>query len=319
MCEGLTRSYGGLLALRFLLGAFEASLPSGASYMLSSYYTKQEVSPRFAWYFSSALGGSMFSGLLAYAIEDLNGRGGFEGWRWIFIIEGLMGVFFSGLILIFLPDLPQHAPRWFLKEHERQYLLDKLEASRGREQDVSAAEQVPMWKILMDWRIHLFTLCFFCCDITASSLAGFSPTILTQLGWKASRAQLMTMPIWAAGIISAISITTLASRLDLRFPFMLGCICLQLVGWIIMHVYVPQASVRYTALFLMSMGTFPQMPLLMGWLSANLRGRKVRVLRHNFVLMDICMWTYTDTPLCTVSCCWSRVDDLLRQLCQHHQ
>lgn len=28
------------------------------------------------------------------------------------------------------------------------------------------------------------------------------------------------------------------------------------------------------ALFFMSIGTFPQMPLLMAWLSANLRGRK---------------------------------------------
>jgi len=33
-------------------------------------------------------------------------------------------------------------------------------------------------------------------------------------------------------------------------------------------------GVRYMALFFMSAGTFPQMPLLMGWLSANLRGRK---------------------------------------------
>lgn len=43
-----------------------------------------------------------------------------------------------------------------------------------------------------------------------------------------------------------------------------------------MRVYVPQAGVRYAALFLMSVETFPQMPILMGWLSANLKGRKVR-------------------------------------------
>lgn len=248
MCEGLTRSYGGMLAVRFLLGIFEASLPSGAAYMLSSYYTKQEASPRFAWFFSFALGGSMFSGLLAYAIEDLNGRGGFEGWRWIFIIEGLMAVGMSGLIVILLPDVPQKAPRWFLRDCERLYLLQKLDASRGKEQ--SAADDVPIWKILTDWRIHVFTLCFFCCDITASSLAGFSPTILTQLGWVSSKAQLMTMPIWAAGILASITVTVLSSRLDLRFPFILGCVSLQMVGWIIMRVYVPEARVRYAAISL---------------------------------------------------------------------
>lgn len=280
MCEGLVRSYGGMLAIRFLLGIFEASLPSGAAYMLSAYYTKHEASPRFAWFFSFALGGSMFSGLLAYAIENLNGQGGLEGWRWIFIIEGLMAVGMSGLIILLLPDVPQKAPRWFLRDRERLYPLQKLEASRDKEQ--SAADDVSMWKVLTNWRIHVFTICFFCCDITASSLAGFSPTILTQLGWVSSKAQLMTMPIWAAGILASISVTMLASRLDLRFPFILGCVSLQMFGWIIMRVYVPEVRVRYAALFLMSMGTFPQMPILMGWLSANLKGRKVCVSHINF-------------------------------------
>lgn len=221
----------------------------------------------------------MFSGLLAYAIENLNGRGGLEGWRWIFIIEGLMAVGLSVLVMILLPDVPHKAPKWFLRDQERLYLLQKLEASRGKEHSESAADTVPMWKVLTDWRIHLFTMCFFCCDITASSLAGFNPTILTQLGWTSSKAQIMTMPIWAAAILASICVTTLANKVDLRFPFILGCVCLQMVGWIIMRVYVPQAGVRYAALFLMSMGTFPQMPILMGWLSANLRGRKVCIHR----------------------------------------
>lgn len=275
MCQGLTQSYSGLLVLRFLMGIFEASLPAGAAYMLSRYYTKRESSPRFAFFFSFALAGPMFSGLLAYAIENLNGRGGLEGWRWIFVIEGLVTIFFSAFIVLLLPDFPQKAPSWFLKDNERLYLLRKLEISRGKEQKGSVSDNVPLWRILVDWRIHLFTLCFFCCDITASSMSGFDPTILTELEWTASRAQLMSMPIWGAGIIFSLTITTLSSRLDIRFPFVIGCICCVMAGWIIMRVYVAQAGVRYAALFLMSIGTFPQMPMLMGWLSINLRGSRV--------------------------------------------
>lgn len=37
---------------------------------------------------------------------------------------------------------------------------------------------------------------------------------------------------------------------------------------------IPTAGVRYAALFFMAIGSIPQMPLLMAWLSANLRGRK---------------------------------------------
>ncbi|KAI1496214.1 major facilitator superfamily domain-containing protein [Biscogniauxia marginata] len=274
MCQGLTESYGGLLTVRFLMGVFEASLPAGATYMISMYYTKREASVRFAWFFNFALAGPLFSGLLAYAIVNLEGAGGYEGWRWIFIIEGLMTCFIAAFVIWLCPNFPQNAQSWFLKDHERERLIHQLEISRGQETKGSAVDSISIWKVLVDWRIHLFTMCFFCCDITASSVAAFAPTILTELGWVSTTAQLFTMPVWAAGIVATFTITWLASRLNCRTPFLLFCICMQLVGWIIMRVYVPTAGVRYLALFFMSMGTFPQMPILMAWLSANLRGRK---------------------------------------------
>ncbi|KAI2619532.1 MFS general substrate transporter [Hypomontagnella submonticulosa] len=274
MCQGLTQSYGGLLALRFLLGVFEASLPAGATYMISMYYTKREAAVRFAWFFNFALAGPLFSGLLAYALQDLNGAGGYQGWRWIFIVEGLMTCFIAVFVFFLCPNFPQHAQSWFLSTRERDRLVHLLEVSRGAEDKGSAADDVPIWKILTDWRIHLLTMCFFCCDITASSMSSFSPTILTELGWMATIAQLMTMPVWATGIVSTFLITWLTSRLNFRTPFLLFAICLQLIGWSIMVAWVPQAGIRYMALFFMAAGTFPQMSILMGWLSANLRGRK---------------------------------------------
>ncbi|KAI1248420.1 hypothetical protein MGN70_009618 [Eutypa lata] len=274
MCQGLTGSYGGLLAVRFLMGVFEASLPAGATYLISMYYTKREAAVRFAWFFNFALAGPLFSGLLAYAISDLEGAGGLEGWRWIFIIEGLMTCLVAVSVFLFCPNFPQHAQSWFLKPHERDRLMSQLEASRGPEAEGSVIDNVPIWKILTDWRIHLFTMSFFCCDITAASVASFSPTILTELGWTSTIAQLMTMPVWGTGIVSTFIITWLASYLNFRAPFIFGACCLQLIGWIIMKVYVPQAGVRYMALFFMAAGTFPQMSIMMAWLSANLRGRK---------------------------------------------
>jgi MFS family permease len=87
MCQGLTQSYGGLLALRFLMGALEASLPAGAAFMISLFYTKREAAVRFAAFFNFALLGPFFSGLLAYAIVgDLEGAGGYEGWRWVSVL-----------------------------------------------------------------------------------------------------------------------------------------------------------------------------------------------------------------------------------------
>ncbi|KAI2776519.1 MFS general substrate transporter [Daldinia loculata] len=274
VCQGLARSYGGLLTVRFLLGVFESALPAGATLMISMYYTRREAAVRFAWFFNFALAGPLFSGLLAYALQNLDGVGGYEGWRWIFIVEGLMTCFISVIVVWLCPNFPQDAQSWFLSTQERDHLVYLLKESRGAEAKGSAVDSVPIWKVLVDWRIHILTLCFFCTDVTASSIASFSPTILTELGWMATTAQLMTIPVWATGIVSTFVITWLTSRLDIRVPFLLVCICLQAIGWSIMVAYVPEAGVRYLALFFMAAGTFPQMSILMGWLSANLRGRK---------------------------------------------
>lgn len=65
----------------------------------------------------------------------------------IFIIEGLMTVFFGLIALCFCPNFPEKAQRWFLKPDERDYLLIKLRTSRGLEEKGSEADKVPTWKV----------------------------------------------------------------------------------------------------------------------------------------------------------------------------
>lgn len=87
---GTVQNYDQLLATRALLGIFEAPLFPGISYLLSMYYLKKEILVRQAVFFSAATLAGAFSGLLAAAIAQMDGVGGYEGWRWIFIIEGLL-------------------------------------------------------------------------------------------------------------------------------------------------------------------------------------------------------------------------------------
>lgn len=55
----------------------------------------------------------------------MDGLGGFGGWRWIFIIEGLATVLVALLTYFLIPDWPQHAR--FLNDEERELLRRRLE------------------------------------------------------------------------------------------------------------------------------------------------------------------------------------------------
>lgn len=82
--------YTHLLALRLLVGVFEAAFAPGILMIISSWYKKNEQSRRFAVYLSAAILSGAFGGLLAGAITGgLEGSGGLRGWRWLFIVEGV--------------------------------------------------------------------------------------------------------------------------------------------------------------------------------------------------------------------------------------
>jgi hypothetical protein len=54
--------------------------------LLSSFYKRHAMQSRFAMMFSLTSLASAFSGLLAFAIQHLDGKRGVAGWKWIFII-----------------------------------------------------------------------------------------------------------------------------------------------------------------------------------------------------------------------------------------
>lgn len=79
---GIVSNKHGLYAARFFLGVAEAGLFPGATYLLTLWYQRYEVQSRMAVFFVGASMSGAFSGLLAYAIEQMAGTAGLGGWRW---------------------------------------------------------------------------------------------------------------------------------------------------------------------------------------------------------------------------------------------
>jgi MFS family permease len=79
------KSRAGFLASRLFLGFAEAGYIPGASYTLSCWYTKRELAKRVAILFFGMFGGNALSPILATGILKLAGRGGLNGWQWLFL------------------------------------------------------------------------------------------------------------------------------------------------------------------------------------------------------------------------------------------
>lgn len=94
------------------------------------WYRRAEAQKRYSFFFSSTTLAGAFGGLLASAIGKMDGRRGYRGWRWIFILEGALTCVIAIFFWFLLPDFPEDA-NW-LKEDERAYVKARLEVDQGK-------------------------------------------------------------------------------------------------------------------------------------------------------------------------------------------
>jgi MFS family permease len=86
-CNAATKKFTDLVVVRFFLGFVEAPFFPGAIFLMSSWYTRSEMTRRISWFYSGNALANMFGGLLGAAIlGNLDGAHGLAGWRWLFII-----------------------------------------------------------------------------------------------------------------------------------------------------------------------------------------------------------------------------------------
>jgi MFS family permease len=106
--------------LRFAVGAAEAGAAPGVMLYLSQWVPDSQRGRFNALFWVSAPLAFVLSGPLSGLIlTALNGSLGYSGWRWLFLVEGLMTIAVAPLILFGLPNRIQDA-RW-LTDEEKQY------------------------------------------------------------------------------------------------------------------------------------------------------------------------------------------------------
>lgn len=162
LCTGFVQNFGQLVALRVLLGAFEAGLFPGLNVYLTFFYTKRELALRVGYLFVSAAVAGALGGLLAYGIGHLDGVRGMSGWRWIMIIEGLPTILLGFVTFFLLPNDPEHA--YFLTPEEKKFMVVRTQRHYGSTTSAQQFSKEDMVKAFKDWKVWLFCIGQFGCD-----------------------------------------------------------------------------------------------------------------------------------------------------------
>ncbi|CAE6446307.1 unnamed protein product [Rhizoctonia solani] len=267
--QGLVHNYGGLLGMRWMLGMFEAGLFPGVNYYLSCWYKRSEFGIRAAVFFSAATVSGAFGGLLAAAISKMDGIGGKPAWAWIFILEGLATVIAGAASFWIIQDFPDEAK--FLTEEERAFVVRRLQSD---DQFSAAGEKLKtryIFQALKDWKTWLGMLCYAGSDGPLYAFSLFTPSIINQLGYTATPANLLSVPVYAWACILTVGVGYFADRIGNRGIFNLIFFTIGLAGYIIL-IASRNAALSYFAVYLAASGIYPLIPNTIAWMSNNVEG-----------------------------------------------
>ena len=106
--------------------------------------------------------------------------------------------------------------------------------------------------------------------MNANSQINFQPTILKGVGYTASRAQVLTIPVYVVAFVLSVTCAFLADRFRQRYLFgMLGW-GLLVIGLAVALAQPRQPGVRYMGMFFIVSGPYIAMPVTVVWLAFNL-------------------------------------------------
>ncbi|KAI0390244.1 MFS general substrate transporter [Xylariaceae sp. FL0594] len=274
--QGLVQNYAGLLTTRFFLGVFETGMFPGCFYLIGMWYTRAEAQKRYSLFFSSTSLAGAFGGLLASALGKLDGVAGYKGWRWIFIIEGLLTVVVAFIFFFTFPSFPEES-KW-LNNEERNFIKARLRADQGHNGAERKITFRDVLTVMKDHKIWLGGLMYLGMIVPAYSYAFFAPTIIATYKYSPIQTQLHSVTPWAASFVFSLVLATFSDWARHRAAFALAPLAISISALAALVSVHKNTTVEYAMLHLVTIGTYGVMPIVVCWFQMNLGGHRRRAI-----------------------------------------
>ncbi|PPQ99395.1 hypothetical protein CVT24_005378 [Panaeolus cyanescens] len=262
---GFARSWGWLVLCRVLEGAFECVILSSMLFLMSTWYKRYEVHKRVAIFLQISITAGGLSPLFGYALNQMDGVGNYAGWRWIFIIEGLLMVVLSTTTYLLIPEFPDR--NTFLTVEQTEAVLKRIDEDRGD----AMPDEITYQKIkrhMGDWKIWCYGLIFLFYALPGYGQNFFLPIILKGMGWSTKAALLLSVLPFLPSLPICIILSHYSDKLKHRGSFIIGGTVVCSIG-LALTAFAKENSVRYLGIFLMNAGNGSTVPAMIAYSMNN--------------------------------------------------
>ncbi|KAF2848512.1 major facilitator superfamily transporter [Plenodomus tracheiphilus IPT5] len=263
-----------LIAVRLMLGAFEAGFYPTAIAYLSTFYGRYDLAVRIALFYGQYAVAGAFSGTIAFGVFHIKDTK-LHNWQYLFLIEGALTILMSLISWFWLPAGPGSA--WFLDSDEQIFVVKRIKYenavyvaheydSDGRERvRITRRDFVETAKDVKLWYLLIFNIC---ASVPSQAFSIFLPLVVQGLGYSSLQANLMSIPPYICGAIGLYAFALSSDHRKERGIHIILGIAIALVGLII-TVTVQSSQGKYAGLCILLFGSYISAPLTVAWLSGN--------------------------------------------------
>lgn len=295
--------------LRFLLGVVIAGMWPGMSFYLTFFYPPSRTGKRIGMYFTASQLSAAVVGLISAGFQMMDGTRGLEGFRWMFLLYGLVGLLVGIALLWWLPDTPLPPGTEKKRSGLLKWLPPSPEALKGEDAVVHYTElrrvyHLKHWTfkdlgyVLLDWRLWPLLLMYFGVVGVGIGTQLYGNIIIASINpnFTGVEISLLFAPIWIVSLytpedsspplyllrlspaqmdlIAILIFTPIADRFHTRRAFIFSfAVCIQIAGLLTTTFALQNDWARYGGLLMVGFGLGPTVPNCMAWTNEVFQSR----------------------------------------------
>ena len=281
--NSVCKNFISLVAVRVLLGVFEAAVAPSLILISGMWYKKDEQPIRIGIWYLGVGSGTIIGALASYGFQHVTTTT-FKSWQIMFLLFGLITILVGFLVVVFLPDNPMSARQ--LSAEEKYVAIERLRSNKtGIENKTFKAAQ--MLECFRDPHMWLLSLITISSNVTNGAVSSFQATIIKGLGYNSKQAALLSIPGGVVNIVSILSGTYCAGRFNLRHFNIICLVIPAVIGGALLAFTHGKAGPLIGNYMTNTIGA--SLPLIYSLASANYAGHTKKVTINAIVLMSFCL------------------------------
>ncbi|KAK9452529.1 major facilitator superfamily domain-containing protein [Dipodascopsis uninucleata] len=243
-----------IYGMRFFIGLGESVCFPGFARVVGSWYKPEELAKRQALFDVATSLATMISGYIQAGVyTSLNGVHGLAGWRWLFIIDGVISLPVGVMGFLMLPDYPTTTKVKWLTEDEKALGIARMEAvGRKAPRKLTIGRFLTMW---IAWKPWLFTIALIFAGMLASvPISNYMSLWLKSLDYSVQAINILPTIGSAIAMVFSFVFAVFNDLLHWRVQAILVTIFFPSLGFLILGIWNIPFGLKFFAYLIPRLG-----------------------------------------------------------------